>query len=98
MSEYQYYEFQTIDRRLTPREITTLRAVSTRARITPTSFVNEYEWGDFRGDVDAWMEQYFDAFLYFANWGSRVFKLRLSSRVLGKGAAEMYAAGESASV
>jgi predicted nucleic acid-binding Zn-ribbon protein len=97
MSEYQYYEFQTIDRRLTPAEMAKLRDVSTRARITPTSFVNEYEWGDFRGDVDAWMEQYFDAFLYFANWGSRVFKLRLSSKLLSIGAADMYCVGESAS-
>ncbi|HEX8616862.1 MAG TPA: hypothetical protein VF911_04660 [Thermoanaerobaculia bacterium] len=97
MSEYRYYEFQTIDRRLTPAEMAKLRDVSTRARITPTSFVNEYEWGDFRGDVDAWMEQYFDAFLYYVNWGPRVFKLRLSSRLLSIGAADMYCVGESAS-
>ncbi|HEX9986359.1 MAG TPA: hypothetical protein VGF69_24085 [Thermoanaerobaculia bacterium] len=79
MSEYQYYEFQALDRRLTAAEMARLRFFSTRARITPTSFVNEYEWGDFKGDEDAWMEKYFDAFLYFANWGTRVFRLRLPS-------------------
>ena len=28
------------------------------------------------------MEQYFDAFLYFANWGSRRFMLRLPIKLL----------------
>jgi hypothetical protein len=42
MSEYQYYEFQAIDRPLTEKEMGELRSYSTRARITPTSFVNDY--------------------------------------------------------
>jgi hypothetical protein len=42
LSEYQYYEFQAIDRPLTDKEMGVLRACSTRARITPTSFVNDY--------------------------------------------------------
>jgi hypothetical protein len=37
MSEYQYYEFQAIDRPLTESEMEKLRSFSTRARITPTS-------------------------------------------------------------
>ena len=40
MSEYQYYEFQAIDRRLSDKEMQELRSHSTRAQITPTSFVN----------------------------------------------------------
>mgnify|MGYP001607379648 FL=1 len=95
MSEYQYYEFQAIDRPLTGEETGELRSVSTRARITPTSFVNEYAWGRFKGDEDAWMEKYFDAFLYLANWGTRVLKLRLPSRLLDVKAAEKYVAGDS---
>jgi len=59
MSEYQYYEFQAIDRPLTSSEIDKLRSYSTRARITSTSFVNDYSWGSFKGDEDAWMERYF---------------------------------------
>ena len=42
MSEYQYYEFQALDRPLDKDEMRQLRAVSTRASITPTRFVNEY--------------------------------------------------------
>ncbi len=34
MSEYQYYEFQAVDRPLDATEQTELRAMSTRARIT----------------------------------------------------------------
>ena len=45
LSEYQYYEFQAVDRPLDKA----LRAYSTRARITATSFTNHYDWGDFIG-------------------------------------------------
>lgn len=79
MSEYRYYEFQAIDRPLTAKQMDELRSYSTRARITPTSFVNDYAWGNFKGNQDAWMENYFDAFLYLANWGTHVLKLRLRS-------------------
>lgn len=90
MSEYQYYEFQAVDRPLTDAEVQQLRSVSSRARITPTSFVNEYQWGNFKGDEDAWMERYFDAFLYFANWGARTLKLRLPARLLDPGIVRVY--------
>jgi len=98
MSEYQYYEFQAIDRPLTEMEMAELRSYSTRARITPTSFVNDYSWGNFKGDEDAWMEKYFDAFLYFADWGTHVFKLRLPANLLDAGTARLYCFGERASV
>src|SRR6266498_2695662 len=98
MSEYQYYEFQAIDRRLTAEEMAVLRSFSTRARITPTSFVNDYQWGEFKGDEDAWMDKYFDAFVYFANWGTHCVKLRLPARLLDKRTVGLYCVGESASV
>jgi hypothetical protein len=98
MSEYQYYEFQAVDRPLTEKEMGELRSFSTRARITPTSFVNDYAWGSFRGNADAWMEKYFDASIYLANWGTHVFKLRLPSRLLDLETARKYCGGESASI
>jgi hypothetical protein len=82
MSEYQYFEFQAIDRSLTDKEMNELRNFSTRADITPNSFVNEYSWGNFKGDEDLWMEKYFDGFLYYANWGTHILKLRLPSAYL----------------
>src|SRR5882757_2231529 len=98
MSEYQYYEFQAIDRRLAASQMAKLRSFSTRARITPTSFINDYQWGEFKGDEDAWMDKYFDAFLYFANWGTHILKLRLPSRLLDRATVDAYCVGESASV
>jgi hypothetical protein len=50
MSEYQYYEFQTVDRPLTPQEMADLRAISTRATITPTQFQNVYSYGDLKAE------------------------------------------------
>ena len=97
MSEYQYYEFQAIDRPLTACELGELRARSTRAHITSTSFTNDYAWGNFRGDEDAWMEKYFDAFLYLANWGTHILQFRLPSSLLGLDTAGAYCLGEGAS-
>jgi hypothetical protein len=77
VSEYQYYDFKTIDRALTDVEMDALRSISTRAAITPSSFTNRYEWGDLKADPLELLEKYFDAFVYLANWGTRRFWIRL---------------------
>lgn len=82
VSEYQYYEFQAIDRPLDRAAQQAVRAVSSRARITATSFTNEYNWGDFRGDPRQFMERWFDLHLYLANWGTRRLMLRVPGRLL----------------
>jgi len=97
MSEYQYYEFQAVDRRLTDREMIELRAYSTRATITSSRFVNHYEWGDFKGDPIVWMVKYFDAFLYVANPGIRWLMLRFPRERLDLRTARTYCKGRSAS-
>ncbi|MCW3841679.1 hypothetical protein ONA70_16385 [Micromonospora yasonensis] len=96
MSEYQYYEFVAVDRPLTAAQQRELRALSTRARITSSSFVNDYQWGDLKGDPREWMQRYFDAFLYLANWGTHRIALRLPAAVLDPGTAAEYCVGESA--
>lgn len=78
MSEYQYYEFLAIDRPLTDTQMREVRGFSGRARITPTSFVNEYSFGDFRGSVASFMTLYYDAHVYVANWGTHRLILRFS--------------------
>lgn len=90
MSEYQYYEFLAIDRSLTNEEQRELRRYSTRAQITSSRFTNEYHWGNFKGDVEGWMDSYFDVFLYFADWGSRTLKIRLSQASLSTDAFSVY--------
>lgn len=96
MSEYQYYEFLAIDRPLDAREQQQLRAVSSRARITATHFVNTYEWGDLRADPRALMASHFDASLYLANWGTRQLMFRLPSSVLDLDVVGRYCATDTA--
>jgi hypothetical protein len=96
VSEYQYYEFTAIDRPLTTREQSELRSLSTRAEITAGSFVNTYEWGNFKGDPRKLMERYFDAHLYLTNWGTRELMLRLPKRVLDPAVVADYCVGDSA--
>ena len=82
MSEYQYYEFVVVDRPLTPQQQLELRSKSSRATISSGSFVNEYHWGDLKGDPLDWMQRYFDAHVYSANWGSCRLMLRLPRNTL----------------
>jgi hypothetical protein len=84
MSEYQYYEFQAIDRPLDQAAQQALRAISSRARITPTSFTNHYEWGDLKADPRDLVARWFDLHLYLANWGSRRLIMRLPKRLLNR--------------
>lgn len=90
MSEYQYYEFLAVDQPLNERQQAEVRALSTRARITATSFTNEYHWGDFHGDPRAMMERYYDAHLYLANWGTHRVMLRLPRTLLDLKVVEQY--------
>ena len=80
MSEYQYYEFVAIDEPLTPKQMAELRSRSSRASITPTSFVNDYQWGNLKGDPVDWMRRYFDAHVYVANWCTCCLYLRMPRR------------------
>ena len=95
VSEFLYYEFRAVDRPLAHPEIRQLRALSTRAEITATSFVNTYEWGDFKGDPNILMEKYFDAFVYTANGCVFQLVLRLPRRAVDTKDAAAYCVGES---
>ncbi|MEV6636800.1 hypothetical protein AB0M54_39305 [Actinoplanes sp. NPDC051470] len=97
MSEFQYYEFVAVDQPLTVKQQGELRALSTRARISSSSFVNDYQWGDLKGDPRVWMEKYFDAFLYLANWGTHRIALRVPRAVLAPEVAARYCVGYSTS-
>jgi len=98
MSEYQYYEFLALDRPLTEKQRAELRSISTRAEITATRFVNEYQWGDLKADPRKMVERYFDAFLYLANWGTRRLMFRLPRGVLEPETAGQYCYTDTASL
>ena len=93
MSEYQYYEFLAVDRPLDDDGQAKVRSLSTRARISATSFVNEYHWGDFKGNPNLLMERYYDAHLYVANWGTHRVMFRLPCDLLDPDVVEEYRVG-----
>lgn len=82
MSEYQYYEFQAVDRLLTRDEQAELRAISTRARITAASFTNTYNYGDIKRNPMGMLQKHFDALVYVANWGSRQLAFRFPAQLV----------------
>ena len=98
MSEYQYYEFLALDRPLTAKQRAELRSISSRAEITATRFVNEYQWGDLKGDPREMVKRYFDAFLYLANWGTRQVMFRLPRGMLDPETARQYCCTDTASL
>jgi hypothetical protein len=84
MSEYQYYEFLALDRPLSEADRSALRKLSSRARITATSFTNSYQWGDFKGNPSELMARWFDLHLYLTNWGTRRLMIRLPARLVDR--------------
>ncbi|REL25368.1 hypothetical protein DXX93_01605 [Thalassotalea euphylliae] len=69
MSEHQIYQFCTLDKPLNREQRGILREISTRAQITPTSFVNEYHYGDLKADPIELVGDFFDVGLHICNWG-----------------------------
>lgn len=98
MSEYQYSEFLAIDRPLEDRQQAEVRSLSTRAAITATNFINEYHWGDFRGDPSRMMERYYDTHLYLTNWGTHRIMLRLPREPLDIDVTEDHCIGDHVTV
>lgn len=70
MSEYQYYEFQSVDRPLTQSEQEALSQLSSRAQISSNRAIFVYSYGDLPGNEKQLLVKYFDAMFYIANWGS----------------------------
>lgn len=94
MSEHQIHEFVALDRALTDEEMAALRRVSTRADISCTRFWNEYHWGDLKADPVKLLAKYFDAYLYFASFGTRCVLLRMpADRADKKALAPYFPAG-----
>ena len=82
MSEYQRYEFMTIDRPLTREQLDAVDALSSHIEASSTHAIIEYHWGDFKHDPIKVLHEFFDGFLYWANWGSPELALRFPHGVL----------------
>jgi hypothetical protein len=70
MSEYQYHEWQTVDRVLTYEEQAAVNNLSSHIEVSSSKAVVTYHWSDFRHDPKQVLLKYFDAYFYLANWGS----------------------------
>ncbi|NEO27667.1 MAG: hypothetical protein F6K03_12430, partial [Kamptonema sp. SIO4C4] len=88
--EYQYYEFQAIDRPLTKAERDYVRSLSGRVRPTATRAVFTYSHGDLPENPLSVLEKCFDAMLYMANFGSYQLAFRFSKSAVDVAALESY--------
>jgi len=77
VSEYQYHEWQSLDRLLTPEEQSAVSGLSSHIDVTANRAVVTYHWSDFRYDPKQVLLKYFDAYFYRANWGRRRLMFRL---------------------
>ena len=70
MSEYQYHEWQTVDRVLTPAEQAAVNNLSSHIEVSSSRALVTYHWSNFRHDPRQVLLKYFDGYFYVANWGS----------------------------
>ncbi len=82
MSEYQYYEFQAIDRPLNEEERSVIGQISSRADLTPTRAAFTYNYSDFPRSVKEILTKYFDAMIYLTNWGSKQLMFRFPKSLI----------------
>jgi hypothetical protein len=90
MSEYQYHEWQTIDRPLTDKEQAQVNKLSSHIDVRSTGAWVEYSWGDFKHNPRQVLADYFDAYRYMANWGSRELMFRFPKTLLDRRLVDPY--------
>lgn len=90
MSEYQRYEFMTIDQPLTKALLDEVNELSSHIEASSSHAIIEYHHGDFKHDPIDVLYKYFDGFLYWANWGSPRLALRFPHDALPVDLIEAY--------
>lgn len=90
MSEYQYYEFQAIDRTLTQEERAAIGQLSSRVKPSATKASFTYSHGDLRGDPKEILAAYFDIMYYIANWGTQRLLFRFPKSSIDPASIEPY--------
>ena len=84
MNDYQYLEFLAMDHPLGESERDQLRALSSTARITPSSFTDDYQWDAFKGNPRSLVAHWFDLHLHVSSWGTRRLMVRLPRRLVDR--------------
>lgn len=90
MSEFQFYGFRSIDRNLNKQEREIVQSWSSRASVTASSATFIYNYGDFKKDDEQVLEEYFDAMIYYANWGTKKLMFRLPKEAVDYWALKQY--------
>lgn len=92
MSEYQYYEFQAVDRPLIREEQEAVASLSSRVDPHPRQAVFTYSFGGgLRRRAEDLLAEYYDAMLYLANWGSRQLMFRFPKTLVDLEQMQQYA-------
>lgn len=94
MSEYQYHEWQAVDRILTSDEQAAVYDLSSHIEVSSSRAVVTYHWSDFRHDPKQVLLEYFDAYFYLANWGSLRLMFRFPQGLLDEADIEPYCIDE----
>jgi len=94
MSEYQYYEFQTIDQPLTKKQQQEISKLSSRVRLNSRKAIFTYSYGDFPKNEEQVLADYFDALFYIANWGTVKLMFRFPLSLVNVQELEEYAYDE----
>ncbi len=68
--------------------------LSSHIDVSPSRAVVTYNWGDFKHDPKEVLLQYFDAYFYLANWGSRRLMFRFPKGILNLKEINQYCDGE----
>jgi hypothetical protein len=90
MSEFQHIAFRAVDGPVSEENLEYMRRQSSRAEVTPWSFDNEYQYGDFRGNAIEMLRRGYDLHLHYANFGVRKLLIRLPHGLPDSKAAEPY--------
>jgi hypothetical protein len=90
MSEYQRIALRAIDSPVSDKNLEYMRRQSSRAEITPWSFDNEYQYGDFGGNAVEMLRRGYDLHLHYANFGIRKLLIRLPHGLPDSSAAKPY--------
>src|SRR5438874_13185833 len=90
MSEYQRYEFMTIDRPLTRAQLDAVNTLSSHIEASSTHALIEYHWSKFKHEPIKVLREFFDGFLYWANWGSPELAFRFPHGLLPANLIEDY--------
>jgi hypothetical protein len=90
MSEYQYYEFQAIDRPLTEEEQRAVSRLSSRVDPHPRRSIFVYHWADFPARPRDVLAKYYDAMYYVANWGTTRLMFRFPKSLIDTRQIEPY--------